>query len=155
MDSMIILGLDLNSDNGFCDPAKDYFAGMWHEPRQARFRSTDATSAVDHISTLRQSISGRAQSEVVLLPGSIPEHGIRAKPDWNRQTTVCARALRCRFEGVGLPPSICVCRCYRGRAFVRLKPLSRCIRCSTCVATFPPSFISATARCTRSICSTS
>ena len=74
---MKILGLDLNCERGFCDPAKNQFAGMIDEPRQARVRATDAAPSIDHVSPMRDPISGRVEGEVVLVPGSVPEHGLR------------------------------------------------------------------------------
>ena len=52
------------------------------------------------------------------------------------------------------PPSICACRCSRGRRFAPPKRPSNCTRCSICAATSPPSSTSATARCTTSTFST-
>ncbi len=45
--------------------------------------------------------------------------------------------------------------CLSGRAFVRPKLSSRCIHCLIYAAIFQPSSISATARCTKSMCSIS
>lgn len=50
------------------------------------------------------------------------------------------------------PPSTCACRSTPGRHFVRPRPRSSCTRCWTSVALSPPSFISPTARRTRSTC---
>ena len=70
------VGLDLNSECGFCDPAKHNFVGAIDEPRQAGVCAVDATSSVDHLPPLRYPLSGRVQSEVLLVPGSIPVHGV-------------------------------------------------------------------------------
>ena len=62
------------------------------------------------------------------------------------QHRLCARMPR---------PSICACRCSRGRRFAPPRRLSSCTRCSICEATIPslhPHL--ATARCTTSTCST-
>src|SRR5207247_736006 len=44
------------------------------------------------------------------------------------------------------PPSICACRCFRGRSSESTKPPSKCTRCSTCTATSPRSSASRMAR---------
>lgn len=75
---MNYLGLDLNGERRFCDPAKYDFAGMIDERRPAGVRATDATSSVDHVSPLREPLCGRTEGEVVLLPRSVPVHGVRA-----------------------------------------------------------------------------
>ena len=49
----------------------------------------------------------------------------------------------------------CACRYFRGRRFELPRQPSRCIRCSTCAAAFPPSSISRMANCTTSMCSMS
>jgi len=72
------LGLDLNGEGGFCDPAKHNFAGTIDEPRQAGVRATDAASSADHVSPLCDPVSRRTQGQVVLLPGSVPEYGVCA-----------------------------------------------------------------------------
>src|SRR6267143_1555879 len=59
---MSFLGLDLNSECGFCDPAKHNFVGAIDEPRQAGVCAADATSSVDYLPPLRHPLSGRAQS---------------------------------------------------------------------------------------------
>src|SRR6266436_3201666 len=75
--AMNFLGLDLNYRRRFCDPAKYDFARMIDEPRPTGVRAIDAASSVDHVSPLRDTLCGRAESEVVLLPRSVPVHGIR------------------------------------------------------------------------------
>jgi hypothetical protein len=75
---MTFLGLDLNSECGFCDPAKHHFVGATDEPRQAGVCAADATSSVEHLPPLRHPLSGRVQSEVLLVPGSVSVHGLRA-----------------------------------------------------------------------------
>ena len=47
---MDFLGLDLNGNHEFCDPAKHDFAGVDHERRQTRIRTADAASAIDNVS---------------------------------------------------------------------------------------------------------
>ena len=59
-----------------------------------------------------------------------------------------------RFTRSTQRPSICVCRFFRGRRFARRRRPSSCIRCSICAAISQALFISPTARCTRSTCST-
>jgi hypothetical protein len=49
---MNFLGLDLSSECGFCNPAKDNFAVAIDEPRQAGVCTTEATSSVDHLPSL-------------------------------------------------------------------------------------------------------
>src|SRR5450759_3544561 len=48
-------------------------------------------------------------------------------------------------------PSICACRCSRGRRFAPPRRLSSCTRCSICGDRSPPSSTSPTARCTTSM----
>src|ERR1700685_1534857 len=75
---MKALGLDLNCECGFCDPAKYYFAGMIDEPRAAGIRAIDAAPSIDHVSSVRNPLCGRAEGAVVLVSGSVSVHGLRA-----------------------------------------------------------------------------
>jgi hypothetical protein len=52
------------------------------------------------------------------------------------------------------PPSTCAFRCFRGPDSARTKARSRCIRCSTCTATFPRSSALPAAKCMMSTSST-
>ena len=56
--AMNFLGLDLNCERRFCDPAKHDFAGMIDEPRPAGVRASDAASAADDVSPLRGRYAG-------------------------------------------------------------------------------------------------
>ena len=69
-------------------------------------------------------------------------HGARAV----RQRDLRGGTGRTRSTLSMPPPSICACRCFRGRHFARPRPPSNCIRCWTCAATFPASSTSPTAR---------
>src|SRR5271157_1946531 len=71
------LGLDLNCERRFCDPARYDFAGMIDEPRPAGVRAIDAASSVDDVSPLCEPLCGRTEGEVVLLPRSVSVHGLR------------------------------------------------------------------------------
>jgi len=71
------LGLGLNCECHFCDPAKRAFVGAIDEPRQAGVCAADAASSADHPPPLRRPQSGRVQGEVLLVPGSVPVHGVR------------------------------------------------------------------------------
>ena len=66
----------------------------------------------------------------------------RRLKDWTRSTRWTPR------------PSICACRCSRGRRFAPPRRRSSCTRCSICAAISRLSSISATAKCTMSTSST-
>lgn len=69
---MRFLGLDLNCAHGFCDPAKDYFAGMIDEPRQAGFRTVDAACR-------RATVRLPPRSRTATYVPSRPWKGLRAQ----------------------------------------------------------------------------
>jgi hypothetical protein len=75
---MNFLGLDWNCECRFCDPAKRDFVGAIDELRQAGVCSADAASSIEHLPPLRHPLSGRVQSEVMLVPGLVSVHGLRA-----------------------------------------------------------------------------
>jgi hypothetical protein len=107
---MNFLGLDLNRDYRFCHPAKHDFVGAIDEPRQAGVRSADAASSVDHLPPLRRPLSGRVQSEVILVPGSVSVHGLRAV-DASREPSghyieVCLRAQRPKLYHLGIRSAV-------------------------------------------------
>src|SRR6266581_378397 len=94
---MNFLGLDLNCERRFCDPAKHNFAGMIDEPRQAGVRATDAAPSADDVSPMRGPVSGRTQGPIVLLSGPVPEHGVRTADlsrEPARHRSLFARATR-------------------------------------------------------------
>ena len=67
-----------NYASPFCDPAKHGFARAIDEPRQAGICAVDAASSVDHLLPLRRTLSGPVQGPVVLVPRSVPMHGVCA-----------------------------------------------------------------------------
>src|SRR6266550_791677 len=105
---MDFLGLDLNFEFWFCDPAGQHGAGWIDEPRQAGIRTTPAASSVDHFSPLRRALSRGVYSAVVFLPGPVPVHDLHAvdvpgEPSGHRAMpagkAIPALSLRNSFNG--------------------------------------------------------
>src|SRR5258708_27077365 len=75
---MFLFGLDLNSEDQLCHPAKQYIAGVADARRQVGFRAVDGAFAADDVSALRGPLSRRVQGQDVQLPRSVPLHGVCA-----------------------------------------------------------------------------
>src|SRR5712691_4271319 len=75
---MFLPGLDLNSEEAICHPARRYLAGAADEPGQAGVRAVDRAFAVDDVSSLRGALSWRVQGQIVQLPGSVFVYGVCA-----------------------------------------------------------------------------
>src|ERR1700732_5441663 len=100
---MNFLGLDLNCECRFCHAAKRAFVGAIDEPRQAGVCAADAASSVDDLPPLRHSLSGRVQSEVLLVPGSVLVHGVRTvdlsgEPSGHRSMPACTKFQALSFR---------------------------------------------------------
>lgn len=85
---------DLNG-GCMCDPARKSIAGASNVCGQAGLCANDGASATAHLSTNRQPVCRRTEGEVVLLPGSVPLHGVRAadfpgEPSRHRRVLACA-----------------------------------------------------------------
>ena len=71
-------GLDLNFVADICHPARQPFAGGVDEFGKTGVRADHGASAADDVSPLCDALRGRAQSQIVLVPRSIPVHGLCA-----------------------------------------------------------------------------
>ena len=71
-------GLDLNLVADICHPARQPFAGGVDEFGKTGVRADYGASAADDVSPLCGALRGRAQSQIVLVPRSIPVHGLCA-----------------------------------------------------------------------------
>src|SRR5262245_49990096 len=81
-----LVGLDLNCQDTFCDAVKNNFAGTTYESRQARVCAGDEASAANNLSAVCGPLSGRAQGQNILLPGSVPVYGL-CTTDLSREPT--------------------------------------------------------------------
>src|SRR6266508_4692890 len=75
---MILPVTDLNRGSKVCDPARESIAGVTNVRGQAGVCASHGASAAAHLSTNREPLCGRTEGEVVLVPGSVPVHGVRA-----------------------------------------------------------------------------
>ncbi len=69
---------DLNRECTGCDPAMRSIAGANYVCGKAGVCANYGASAAAHVSTNRGPLCGRAEGAVVLVPGSVPVHGVRA-----------------------------------------------------------------------------
>src|ERR1700680_4667542 len=89
-------GLDLNFVADICHPARQPFAGGVDEFGKTGVRADYGASAADDVSPLCGALRGRAQSQIVLVPRSIPVHGLCAaylsgEPAGHRSVFACSR----------------------------------------------------------------
>src|SRR5437762_101621 len=92
---MILLVTDLNRGSKVCDPARESIAGAANVRGQAGVCASHGAFAAAHLSTNREPLCGRTKGEVVLVPGSIPVHGLRTidlSREPARHRSVSARA---------------------------------------------------------------
>src|SRR5215204_3593568 len=75
---MILPVTDLNLSRRICDPVMESIAGADDVRGQAGVCANHGASAASHLSPNRYSLFGRTEGQVVLLSGSVLEHGIRA-----------------------------------------------------------------------------
>ncbi len=68
---------DLNVARLFDDPELRVTAGVVDVHGQAGFRAADGAPAAAHVSSLRRALPGRAQGQELLVPRSVPVHGLR------------------------------------------------------------------------------
>ena len=76
--SMISSVTDLNRECQGCDPAMRSIVGANYVCGKAGVCANHGASAAAHVSTNCGPLCGRAEGEVVLVPGSVPVHGVRA-----------------------------------------------------------------------------
>src|SRR6059058_4616604 len=92
---MILLVTDLNRGSKVCDPARESIAGAANVRGQAGVCASHGASAAAHLSTNREPLCGRAEGEVVLVPGPVSVHGLRTadlsgEPARHRSVPACA-----------------------------------------------------------------
>src|SRR6266850_5911208 len=76
--SMISSVTDLSREGKVCDPVMRSIAGANYVCGKAGVCASHGASAAAHVSTNRGPLCGGAEGEVVLVPGSVPVHGVRA-----------------------------------------------------------------------------
>src|SRR5258705_919593 len=99
---MFLPGLDLNSESAFCDPVKNFFAGVIDAYRQVDLRSVDGTSAINNLPSLCGPLRRTPQGQAFQLPGSISLDGVCAT-DVSREPARY-RSLSSRSVFQALPP---------------------------------------------------
>jgi hypothetical protein len=99
---MFLPGLDLNSELAFCDPAKNFFAGVIDAYRQVDLCSVDGTSAINNLPSLCGPLRRTPQGQAFQLPGSISLDGVCAT-DVSREPARY-RSLSSRSVFQALPP---------------------------------------------------
>ena len=76
--SMISSVTDLNRDCKVCDPAMRSIVGAHNVCGKAAVCANHGASTAAHVSTNRGPLCRRAKGKVVLVPRSVPVHGVRA-----------------------------------------------------------------------------
>src|SRR6266700_4372644 len=117
---------DLNREYKVCDPAMRSIAGTNNVRGKAGVCASHGASAAAHVSTNRGPLCGRAEGEVVLVPGSVPVHGVRTadlsrEPARHRSLSACAalQALSPRDSVDGRAQHVGQCECGARLAHLR------------------------------------
>ncbi len=88
---------DLNRECKVCDPAMRYIAGANNVRGKAGVCASHGASAAAHVSTNRGPLCGRAEGEVVLVPGS---------RESLRDIEACLRAQRSKLYHLGIRSTV-------------------------------------------------